>query len=308
MAAGTMDIEDAAREAAGNWQSFDTFCWHDKPEDEPESWAIVYTHNRDSGLIDRCNAEAIGEALAEFDEDVKPESHGHFLCGWIDGFAIRVYRHGEITEAFQRYHELKEHMEDYPVLNSDRLAEMEAEEIAEAWETWARRDYVRALCKRFGAEERDTFKPEDVKTVFDSAASDASVCWIQDSRTMSIDVRRVAEATSLDDALPFLETRLPDESARVVAGLLAELMRRPDAGSIIAGANLGGAQSWALADEIASDDGLHPQSAADLSALLWSLNARPDVCKSVCESAGVSPDQFSFAIDELELIGRILDK
>jgi hypothetical protein len=296
-----------AREAAGNWKSFDSFDWFAEPEDEPESWAIVYTHNRDSGIADRCNAEVIAEALAGFDEDVKPESHGHFLCGWIDGFAIRVYRNGEITEAFKRYHELTARLDDCACLDEMRLSEMEAEESAEGWNDWARRDYLRALCKRFGAEERDTIKPEDVKTVFDSAASDASICWIQDSGSMYIDVDRVAGATSIDDALPFVDTALPSESARVVAGLLAELVRRPEAGNIIAGANLGGAQSWALADEIESEL-FHPQSAADLSALLWSLNARPDVCRLVCESAGVSADQFSFAIDELDFIARILDR
>lgn len=304
----TMDIEDAAREAAGNWKRFDSFDWYSEPEDNPEDWTIAYTHHRDSGIIDRCNAEVIAEALDGFGEDVKPECHNHFLCGWIDGFAIRVYRAGEITEAFRRYHELMARTDDYAILDEERLSEMEAAETVEAWEDWARTDYVRALCKRFGAEEADSINPEDVKTVFDSAASAASVYWIQDERSMSIDVGKVAEATELDDALPFLDTRLPDQSARVVSGLLAELQRLPEAGSIIAGAGLGGANVWALADELAADNGLHPQSAGELAALLWSLNARPEVSATVCRLAGVSADQFSFAIDELEFIGRILDK
>jgi len=56
------DLETAAREARGNWQKFDCFGWHDRPED-CEEWAIVYTHNRDSDLLDQSNADAIDEAL-----------------------------------------------------------------------------------------------------------------------------------------------------------------------------------------------------------------------------------------------------
>jgi hypothetical protein len=295
-----MDLEDAAREAAGNWQEFDSFAWYDAPDE--------YTHNRDSGVLERCNAEAIAAALEALDtEDVKPESHNHWACGYVDGFAIRVYRDGVITEAFKVYHGLRERLADYPVLDESRLSEMEAEESAEAWDSWAWRDFLESLSKRFGVESRDV-KPEDVKPAFDSAADDASEYWHEDGGSMYIDVRRVAGAMAIDDALPFLETALRDGSAHVVAGLLAELQRLPEAGSIGAAAGLGGAQVWALADELETEDGLHPQSANELAALLRSLENRPEVCATVCRLAGVSPDQFASAADELELIGRILDK
>ena len=34
------------------------------------------------------------------------ESHNHWAVGHVDGFCIRVYRDGEITEAFKTYHDL----------------------------------------------------------------------------------------------------------------------------------------------------------------------------------------------------------
>jgi hypothetical protein len=53
-AIGEMTVEDAARAAAGNWKRFSCFCWDRLREiDDPDAWAIVYTHNSDSGLLDQ---------------------------------------------------------------------------------------------------------------------------------------------------------------------------------------------------------------------------------------------------------------
>jgi hypothetical protein len=124
MRLGELDLETAAKEARGNWQKFDSFGWHDRPADA-EEWAIVYTHNRDSDLLDQSNADAIEKALAPYMEgeeesaDVRPEHHGHWACGWVDGYSIRVYRNGEITPAFRAYHDLAQRLADYPVLDEE---------------------------------------------------------------------------------------------------------------------------------------------------------------------------------------------
>ena len=102
-ALGELTLEDAAKEAAGNWQSWTCFVWdRERDLDEPDNWAIFYTHNRDSGLLDQSNADAIAEAMEPFtdgdDPDVVMESHSHWAVGHVDGFSIRVYRDGEITE------------------------------------------------------------------------------------------------------------------------------------------------------------------------------------------------------------------
>src|SRR5260370_20505662 len=112
----TMDYESAARECAGNHAEFDSFCWYDRPDDNPEEWGIVYTHNRDSGLVARCNAVDIAEALAPFIEsgDVCEEHHTHWACGWIDRYSIRVYRDGTITHPFRPSHDLMARIDQYP--------------------------------------------------------------------------------------------------------------------------------------------------------------------------------------------------
>ena len=107
MSIGHLTIEDAAQKAAGNWQDFTCFVWwREKEIPDSENWAIIYTHNRDSGLIDQSNAEVIGKALKPFtegsDPDVVFESHSHWLVGHVDGFSIRVFRDGQITEAFEQ--------------------------------------------------------------------------------------------------------------------------------------------------------------------------------------------------------------
>jgi hypothetical protein len=146
---GEMTIEDAAREAAGNWRRFTCFVWdRDRELDDPDEWAILYTHNRDSGLLDVSNAEAISEALTPFadsdDPDVMFESHSHWAVGHVDGFSIRVIKDGEITEAFRAYHALAERLADYPVLDESDYGEREyvatVENITDA--AWRlKRDY-----------------------------------------------------------------------------------------------------------------------------------------------------------------------
>ncbi len=138
---GEMTLEDAAKEAAGNWKSWTCFVWdRERDLDERDNWSIIYTHNRDSGLLDQSNADAIAEAMEPFtdgdDPDVVMESHDHWAVGHVDGFSIRVYRDCEITDAFRAYHDLAEQMADYPILDeadySNREFEATFENITDA--------------------------------------------------------------------------------------------------------------------------------------------------------------------------------
>src|SRR4051794_18024397 len=112
---GELELKDAAREAAGNWADFHCFAWFRRNEiKDPENWAIIYTHNRDSGLLDQSNASVIEAALMPFSEvndpDVVQERHSHWLCGHVSGFSIRIFKKGRITKAFRTYHALAQRM------------------------------------------------------------------------------------------------------------------------------------------------------------------------------------------------------
>jgi hypothetical protein len=133
---GTLDIEDAATKAAGNWKDFKCFVWfRDQELEDADQWAVIYTHHRDSGLLDQSNAAVIGKALEPFtdgdDPDVVFESHNHWAVGHIDGFSIRVFKDGKITEAFETYHELAQRMDDYPILDESDYSERELEATLE---------------------------------------------------------------------------------------------------------------------------------------------------------------------------------
>jgi hypothetical protein len=133
---GELTLEDAATEAAGNWKSWTCFIWdRERDLDDADDWAIDYTHNRDSALLAQSNADAINEAMERFtegdDSDVVMESHSHWAVGHVDGFSIRIYRGGEITEAFKTYHELSEQLAEYPILDEEDYSERELEATLE---------------------------------------------------------------------------------------------------------------------------------------------------------------------------------
>ena len=132
MKLGELDIEDAATKAAGNWQRFTCFVWfRDSEITDADQWAVIYTHHRDSGLLDQSNAAVIRRSLVPFtegdDPDVVFESHSHWAVGHIDGFSVRVFRDGTITDAFRTYHELAVRIDDYPILDESDYSERELE-------------------------------------------------------------------------------------------------------------------------------------------------------------------------------------
>jgi hypothetical protein len=133
---GELPLEDAAKDVAGNWQSWTCFVWdRERDLDDRDNWSIIYTHNRDSGLLDQSNADAIAELMESFTEgdnpDVVMESHDHWAVGHVDGFSMRVYRDGEITKAFETYHKLSERLADYAILDEEDYSTREYEATVE---------------------------------------------------------------------------------------------------------------------------------------------------------------------------------
>lgn len=129
---GTMSLSEAATTLAGNWKRFNSFGWGRLREiPDPDNWAIVYTSNRDSRLLDQSNAAVFERVLTPFtegdDPDIVFESHGHWAVGHVDGFSVRVFRNGEVTPAFAAYHALAERYANYAVLDESDYSEREYE-------------------------------------------------------------------------------------------------------------------------------------------------------------------------------------
>lgn len=92
---------------------------------------------RASGSVERRRHPQALEPFTDGDDpNAVAERHHHWACGWIDGFAIRVFRDGQITEAFKAYHDTAERLADYPVLDEEDYSRREydatLENIADA--------------------------------------------------------------------------------------------------------------------------------------------------------------------------------
>jgi hypothetical protein len=130
---GTLELEKAAARAAGNWKRFESFVWfRDRELEDADQWSVIFTHNRDSRLLDQSNAQVITKAMESFtegdDPDVVFESHSHWAVGHVDGFSLRVFdQHGEITPALKAYHALAERLDDYPILDESDYSNREYE-------------------------------------------------------------------------------------------------------------------------------------------------------------------------------------
>jgi hypothetical protein len=136
-----LNVQEMARDAAGNHERFDSFSWH-SPPDDAENWTIVYVRSRDSGLLEQSNSDAIEKELQPFIDagDVLPEHHGHWAVGWVDGFAIRVWDDdGEVTEAFQAWCYLQERLGTYPVLDETDYSNREYDATLENIESEGQR-------------------------------------------------------------------------------------------------------------------------------------------------------------------------
>ena len=113
---------------------------------DKQDWLVLpFLRHRDSGVLDNSNFEAALDALREADpeeEDFEAASFGHWGRGW---FEILLVRPG--SAAAKKAETLARQYEDYPVLDEERLSELESEAEGESWESWGREDFRKALDK-----------------------------------------------------------------------------------------------------------------------------------------------------------------
>lgn len=131
------DVEEAARQMAGNWRQFDSFIWSRGYRlADADKWMIFYTSHRDAGLLAQSNHKVITERLAPFsvgnDPDLVFERHFHFGFRFVDGLSIRVYRaDGTITDAFQEFCRIKKQLDDSLILDEQHYSRREYEATLE---------------------------------------------------------------------------------------------------------------------------------------------------------------------------------
>lgn len=138
------DVEAAAKLMAGNWREFQCFAWSREHDlEDADRWCIWYTSHRDTGLSAQSNEMVFNERLKPFSEgddpDVVFERHSHWAVGYLEGFSLRVFRtDGSITPAFEEFCQIKEALENYPILNEQDYTEREYQATLENYriEMW----------------------------------------------------------------------------------------------------------------------------------------------------------------------------
>lgn len=139
-------------------------------------------------LVERSNYEAWCENFAT-GEDVWwtqiPGSHGTY--------AVAVLKFGAPRAAVEWLAPL----EDYPLADESRHSELELEAQDNAWESWARREFLAAIEAEHGREPPEGF---DVRALFEDAAEQAGEHWCNEQGVdMYIDAAAVAKGVDPDD-------------------------------------------------------------------------------------------------------------
>ncbi len=90
----------------------------------------------------------------------------HPVYGGYNTYAVAIGVKGLLdSEIFEEIIEILEGLEGYPLIDEDLLTEVEADLIEEAWDGWAKDDFVRALEKKFFFVDFDF--PDDLREFFE---------------------------------------------------------------------------------------------------------------------------------------------
>jgi hypothetical protein len=127
-------------------------------------------------------------------------------------------------------------LENYPVLDQDDCSDLELELQSEAWESWAQRDFGRALEKRLAsalededvAEETiESLSPDSLYSLFYALANKGSIYWeSQGSPDQWIDCERVSEELSEEELLSLVSLS-HEEALQTALAPLSEPLLSP---------------------------------------------------------------------------------
>jgi hypothetical protein len=104
---------------------------------ERQEWRVCPTsHTRDSEAIERANFESALEILGGESETVEVHLFGHWGPGWLEIIIVHPSRESEVDS-------IEASLEDYPVLDEEKLSDLEYSESCEDWERFACSDSIK---------------------------------------------------------------------------------------------------------------------------------------------------------------------
>lgn len=123
------DYQKLAEEAVKETAELKDFGYHGEV-DLGKTWAITFSMNRDSGLLEQSNYKTIKDDLEKrFPKDVSDERFNHWAVGWIDHLLVRMLdKRGKVTKAGVAALEWQDKLEDYPVADEEDYSRLELEE------------------------------------------------------------------------------------------------------------------------------------------------------------------------------------
>lgn len=163
-------------------------------DNPPDMWAEVpYTASGDySGYADVgiSNYRVIEEEFKD-DPDIAFVSGGY-------GFQAVIYR---TNTKNQEILDMIKKLENYPLLDEDSHSHVLLELEDEAWDNWARHDFVRALGKKFPdiEDDIDALDNDAVFQIFNTARDEANEYWEQETSGAWIDIDKIVACVTVDD-------------------------------------------------------------------------------------------------------------
>lgn len=165
--------------------------WGDRPD-----WLIAYAQHRDSDTITRSNWASFLEALGGESDTVAIERSSHWAVGWVEYLVIDPAD----TERVKLAEELRESLEDYPVLDEMAWSDLEHEEYTEAWQDYGRGDFLRGLRRKFNLSdvaEELLDQDEELQSFFESLIPSGEY-FIAEGSGVSIQTRYAVDRCDRD--------------------------------------------------------------------------------------------------------------
>ena len=113
----------------------------------------MISRNRDSEILDESNFESALEMLGGESQDVQIIRYGHWACGWFELIQINPKR----IDLIKKCIEIKELLEQYPVLDDSDYYERETE-YQQIYANEASEDIQAGLEAHFGIEKSELSK------------------------------------------------------------------------------------------------------------------------------------------------------
>jgi hypothetical protein len=147
---------------------------------------------------EKANAKCIEDSYGE-------NEWVHLVYGGYNTYAVAIGVTGLLgcdDDTFDELCETLEGLADYPVIDEDALSELEMEGADEAWDSWCKGDFTRALDKAF-EDEAEFEWPDDstLRAFFEEKREEANEYWFNEGYgpDMYVRVDEVVKGITFDD-------------------------------------------------------------------------------------------------------------